>query len=232
MSDYFEQVERELRSAVRRQAHLPWLVRLRARHPRTLMVVLVGLLSAGPALAVAGLFHGSTEITSTSCSEGATGGSSRATGSCVFVLSDGRRYSCPATFSRITVSGAALQRSKVCTQLRRLAVSSSTQRLYANIDQARRCLIEHGLRARGGPVLPPQGPNAPDGELITGNGNGGGLVAFYNDIGKADRLAPKVIKNAGRFGGQVERRGTTTIVWIRPPSSTLRHILESCLLGS
>jgi len=61
-SDYFDHVERELRTAVRAHAHLPWYVRLRLRHSRVLVVVLVGLIVAGPALAAAGLFQGGSPV--------------------------------------------------------------------------------------------------------------------------------------------------------------------------
>lgn len=57
MNDFFDQVERDLRTVVRRQAHLPWHVRLRLRHTRALVAVLAGLVVAGPALAAAGLLQ-------------------------------------------------------------------------------------------------------------------------------------------------------------------------------
>jgi len=62
MSDYFDHVERELRTAVRGHAHLPWYVRLRLRHSRVLLVVLAGLIVAGPALAAAGLFQSGSPV--------------------------------------------------------------------------------------------------------------------------------------------------------------------------
>jgi hypothetical protein len=63
MSDYFDHVERELRAAVRGQAHLPWWVRLWLRHSRALVVVLAGLIVAGPALAAAGVFQSGSPVT-------------------------------------------------------------------------------------------------------------------------------------------------------------------------
>ncbi|HWH09996.1 MAG TPA: hypothetical protein VG165_02625 [Solirubrobacteraceae bacterium] len=56
MSDYFDDVERELRGAVRRHAHLPWYVQFRLRHSRSLIVGLACLVVAGPALAASGVF--------------------------------------------------------------------------------------------------------------------------------------------------------------------------------
>ncbi len=62
MSDYFDHVERELRTAVRGHAHLPWYVRLRLRHSRAVVVVLAALVVAGPALAAAGLFGSGSSV--------------------------------------------------------------------------------------------------------------------------------------------------------------------------
>ena len=62
MSDYFDHVERELRTAVRGHAHLPWYVRLRLRHSRALVVVLASLIIAGPALAAASLLQNGSSV--------------------------------------------------------------------------------------------------------------------------------------------------------------------------
>ena len=62
MSGYFDDVERELRAAVRNHAHLPWYVRLRLRHSRAPIVVVAGLIVAGPALAAAGLFQSGSPV--------------------------------------------------------------------------------------------------------------------------------------------------------------------------
>jgi hypothetical protein len=62
MTDYFDHVERDLRTAVRNHAHLPWWVRLRLRHSRTLVVVLVGLVVAGPALAAVTLLRSGSPL--------------------------------------------------------------------------------------------------------------------------------------------------------------------------
>jgi hypothetical protein len=63
MTDYFDQVEHELRAAVRRQAHRPWYVRLRQRrHFRAAAVVVACLVVAGPALAAAGVFQTGTPV--------------------------------------------------------------------------------------------------------------------------------------------------------------------------
>ena len=62
MNDYFDHIERELRTAVRARAHLPWYVRLRLRHSRALVVVLAGMIIAGPALAAVSLLHGGSPV--------------------------------------------------------------------------------------------------------------------------------------------------------------------------
>ena len=61
-SDYFEHVERELRAAVRRHAHLPWYLRLRARHSRALVVAVAALVIGGPALAAVGLLKSGSSV--------------------------------------------------------------------------------------------------------------------------------------------------------------------------
>lgn len=82
-------------------------------------------------------------------------------------------------------------------------------------------------------VLPPlAGPNSPDGELIAGYLPTGALIAFYRDIEKAARLEPAVLRNARRIGGQVERSGTVTIFWLRPPPALLRRAVQACLPGA
>jgi hypothetical protein len=53
MSDYFDQVERGLREAVRRRAHQPWYTRLRGRRPRALAIALACIVVGGPAIAAA-----------------------------------------------------------------------------------------------------------------------------------------------------------------------------------
>jgi hypothetical protein len=62
MTDYFDRVEQDLRAAVRSHAHLPWWVRVRLRHSRALVVVLVGMVVAGPAIAAVGLLRGGSPL--------------------------------------------------------------------------------------------------------------------------------------------------------------------------
>ena len=62
MTEYFDHVERDLRAAVRSHAHLPWWVRLRLRRSRALVVVLVGLVVAGPAVAAVTLLQNGSPV--------------------------------------------------------------------------------------------------------------------------------------------------------------------------
>jgi hypothetical protein len=57
MSDYFERVQRELRGAVGRRSHLPWYLRIRPRVRRPIVIVLVGLIATGSALAASGILR-------------------------------------------------------------------------------------------------------------------------------------------------------------------------------
>jgi hypothetical protein len=84
------------------------------------------------------------------------------------------------------------------------------------------------FRVSGGPVFPQQSPTSPDGELIVGNGAGGAFIAFYTDAGRAARLEPEVRQNARHLGGQVERRGAVTVLWIRRPANGLRKVVLAC----
>ena len=79
----------------------------------------------------------------------------------------------------------------------------------------------------GGPVFPQQGPNSADGELITE----GAFIAFYTNPHEAARLEPEVKQNAKRFGGQVDRNGAVTVLWIHPPASRLHDTVSRCAFG-
>jgi hypothetical protein len=57
------------------------------------------------------------------------------------------------------------------------------------------------------------------------------FVAFYTDSAKAQRLEGQIVQNAKRFGGQVERRGAVTIVWVKPPGSGTRNGVEACVFA-
>jgi hypothetical protein len=97
------------------------------------------------------------------------------------------------------------------------------------LDRARTCLTAKGLHAIGAAVLPPNpGANMADGELVISSTHPT-FIAFYIDTAKARRAEAAVMRNARRINGQVERRGATTIIWTRIPSSKLRASVEACL---
>lgn len=164
-----------------------------------------------------------------SCSTGEANGKPVKT-LCVFVLADGRRFSCPERFAQAVQTASRLERSPACRSLARLHLSVAARRVTARIESAQACLTSHGVRSTGGAGLPSSADSSsPDGELIAGSLPDGALIAFYRDIEKADRLELAVLSNARRVHAQVERSGTATIFWSRPPTAALRRAVQGCL---
>ena len=58
------------------------------------------------------------------------------------------------------------------------------------------------------------------------------FVALYADPGRAKEHAPWIRRNARRFHGSVDRLGRVTIVWVKPPSTTLRDGVHGCVRGA
>jgi hypothetical protein len=153
--------------------------------------------------------------------------------SCVFVLADGRRFSCPPRFAHAVQTASSLESSKSCRTIAPLHLSAAVRRVTASIESAQTCLTSHKVRTIGNALLPPlASPNSPDGELIAGYLPSGALIAFYRNIEKAERLETAVLRNAHRLHSQVERAGTVTIFWLRPPTVTLRRAIQACLPGA
>jgi hypothetical protein len=100
--------------------------------------------------------------------------------------------------------------------------------LLVRIKTARSCLVRDGLPVSGGPVYPLQSPSSPDGELIVGSARAGAFIAFYTTATRAAQLEPLVARNAGGAAGQLERRGTVTVLWIRDPTERVRHAVLTC----
>jgi hypothetical protein len=174
-------------------------------------------------------------VSSTSCSEGASGsrrGKMRTFSYCVFVLSDGRRFRCPPAFGvgRPAPGVSVIEHTKACTPLTPLTIPASTRAVFARIEKTRSCLIKQGVRVTGGPVLPSQGPNSPDGELLIVYDGAQTFVAFYDSSRKARRLELEIVQNVKRIGGQVVRRGAVTVLWTHPATSQLRDRVEVCAL--
>ena len=165
----------------------------------------------------------------TSCTTGQAKGKPL-TASCVFVLADGRRFTCPERFAHAVQTASSLERSTACRAIAPLHLSTGVRRVTAAIESAQACLTSHKVRAIGNAVLPPlAAPSSPDGELIVGYLPNGALIAFYRDSEKATRLEPAVLRNARHIHAQVERRGRATIFWWRPPTPTLRVAAQDCL---
>lgn len=62
MNDYFDHVERDLRAAVARRAHLPWYARLGTPRLRALSIVLAAVVLAGPAYAAVSLITSGSSV--------------------------------------------------------------------------------------------------------------------------------------------------------------------------
>lgn len=226
--DYFDDVERGLRAAVRRRAHLPWYLRLRPRYRGALAIAVAALVAAGPALAAAGVFESGLQVTSSTCS--ASGGSADAgpTAACTFALSDGRRFACPESMALTHPSAGDVVRARSCS---RLPPATGTPAGNAAVARVRHCLAVRRLRSRGGPA-PSSGAregSGPDGELVVGDAGTGAIAAFYPSARVARQLERGVRQRARRFGGQVERRGAVTVVWTRSPASAVRAAVRHCL---
>ena len=104
------------------------------------------------------------------------------TSSCVFVLADGRRFTCPERFAHAVQTAASLEHSTACRPIAPLHLSAAVRRVTATIESAQACLTSRKVRAIGGAVLPPlAAPSSPDGELIAGYLPNGALIAFYLD---------------------------------------------------
>jgi hypothetical protein len=202
-----------------------------ARVPR-LAAVLGLALMAGPVLAACGGTHPDVpvQVSSVSCQTSFATATGVVTQSCVFILSDGKRFSCPQAFARTTQTPAGLERAKACTRLKSLPIPTSSRRVFAVIESVRSCLTSRSLRVAGGPVLgaAANGPQTPLGELIVVHGNAPTFIAFYKSHDAAQRAEPMVIQNARRLGGVVARHGAVTVLWSRPPAGPQRAAVEAC----
>jgi hypothetical protein len=208
-----------------------------AKHPSgvlaalaTLVVVLLaagcgGAAKPSPQRAAGGAGAFVDQVASTACSSA----SPHVGAHCVFVIADGRRFRCQGSgVGRPQPTASSLARAAGCVALRRLSISPASHAVFAALVRVRACLLGRGYQVVGGPVLPSQGPNAPDGELTVGTHPAVPVIAFYDDPLKAARLEPAVIRRAKRFGGHVERRGAVTVLWLQAPASALRARLQAC----
>jgi hypothetical protein len=141
------------------------------------------------------------QIESGSCESSGAGG--RVTSqSCSFVLSDGEQFRCHKAFEGSTPTAPVLEHVKGCVRLTSLVLSPAVRRMIAALDKARRCLSTKGIRAIGGPVLPPNpsASSSPDGELVVGQSAAHALfIAYYTSAARAQRLQAGLKANARRI---------------------------------
>lgn len=172
------------------------------------------------------------QVSSVSCtsSAGVTGVVAQ---SCVFTLSDGRRFSCPDALTRTTQTAAGLEHAKACTRLTSLPIPASSRPIFAALERVRSCLTSRGLRVVGGPIigLGATTPDTPLGELIVVRDRAPTFIAFYKSSQAARRSEPTLIQNAQRLGGVVARRGAVAVLWSRPPANDRRAAVEACAFG-
>jgi hypothetical protein len=158
-------------------------------------------------------------------------------GSCTFLLSDGRRFRCPPRFGIGPPDYRLIEHSKACVQLAAFVVPDSLRATGARLVKVRNCLNARGLEAVGGLVFEavrPSGlhfqsgaPYAPAGEVDTS----GALIAFYVDRSRAQRAVASVQANVRRSGATVVRDGDETVAWMIKPSQSLRATVQSCVGG-
>ncbi|MDQ6778299.1 MAG: hypothetical protein M3071_19240 [Actinomycetota bacterium] len=150
--------------------------------------------------------------------------------SCSFVLSDGEQFHCHKTFAGSAPTARVLERTKGCVRLASLVLSPAVRRMIAALDKTRRCLTTKGVRALGGPALPPNPARSsrPDGELVLGKSAAHSLfIAYYTSAARAQRLQAGLKANARRIHSHVERHGTVTLVWVHPPNG-IRAAVQAC----
>jgi hypothetical protein len=198
-----------------------------------LATIVVVLLAAGcggaakpsPQRVAGGASALADEVASTGCSSA----SSHVAAHCVFVIADGRRFRCRGSaLGQSQQTASTLARAAGCVAVRRLAISPASRAVFVALVRVRACLLGRGYQVIGGLVLPPQGPNAPDGELTVGTHPAVPVIAFYDDPLKAARLEPAVIRRATPLGGRVERRGAVTVLWLQAPASAVGARVAAC----
>ena len=165
---------------------------------------------------------------SSSTSTSASGATATNSSSCLFVLTDGRRFRCQnSLFTNAVPTVAELVLAFGGRPMSRVQISAPLRAAFAAIARSRACMVKAGLRVAGGPV-PPQGSSSPDGELDIGTGNGGALIAFYPDASEAQRLEPGIVQRTKSLGAVVERHGAVTVVWVGAASGVRRDV-RTCI---
>ncbi|MDP2710856.1 MAG: hypothetical protein Q8O56_06525 [Solirubrobacteraceae bacterium] len=106
----------------------------------------------------------------------------------------------------------------------------TTARLREELEPKRLCLQKAGYGIAGGSWRS-DGDDAPDYQFIMRGHRGHVLVAFYAELARAAQMEPRIRANAKKVEqSAVERRGTTTIVWIKQRPRA-RALVRTCLFG-
>lgn len=233
MSDWFEAVARDLRAAIRRDAHRPWYRRAWHQHRRPLLVALIALVVVAPALAATGVLSGGTQVSSASCAQSAGSGGDTRSHACTITLSDGQRFSCRPAFALTQPDAQAVEHSGACDQLRPIEQSDKTRAVATQIAAVRSCLLNQGLQVSGG-ASPSSGQatqDAPAGELVIVNGSAPVFIGFYDGAADARRQLQAASQRARQHGGRVVRRGSTIVSWSREPQRDLQRHVATCMVG-
>jgi hypothetical protein len=208
-------------------------------HRRQLALVSVAfcLISGGAAarLALSGSASGSPrsspphlQVDSVYCNESGGPGQTRH-GSCIFTLTDGRRFECPLRFGTGHPTPASLMRAKACHALSPLRIPAAWKRVFERLYAVQACLTRHGIRVNGGPALGSGDPKrTPLGELDVAS-KPMAIIAFYTSARVARRAEPKILSRIQHTGGSVQRHGAVSVVWTSPPSSQLDSTVTNCV---
>jgi hypothetical protein len=183
---------------------------------------------------------GSTDVGTTGGTSSSVGGETKTThrsGSCTFLLSDGRRFRCPSSFGIGPPNDGLIEHSKACVQLASLVIPASLRATGARLLKVRNYLNARGLNAVGGLVFEAARPIGlhfhvgtsynPAGELDTSDA----LIGFYVDPSQAQRAETPVQANVRRSGATLVRDGDETVVWMIKPSQSVRATVQSCVTG-
>jgi hypothetical protein len=95
-------------------------------------------------------------------------------------------------------------------------------------EEAKRCLERSGLRVLGPTKPAPEGSDAPESELVVGDGRLGAFIAYYESIDAAEDLSPAVRRRTEEIGGFIARYGDITIIYTKEFEK--RKALESCVI--
>lgn len=175
---------------------------------------------------------GSTQASSANCQTSLTQSTGKPARPCVFVFSDGARFSCPQTFGHVAPGTETLELAGDCRRLLPLAIPLSWRQVFTALDKARSCLSNEGLDVAGGPSLglPRDSPETPIGELSIADGDALTLIGFYVNSRVARQSASAALRKVKPLG-QVARRHEAIILWTRRPTSAQRTLAESCAFG-